>query len=912
MFRVTEDVSLLNKCFAQVHVTSPLTHARIAQMAGKKYFTKFDMPDSYWQLPCSARMTSIYAFSTPWGTYEWCERLPMGDRNVPAFMTNVMAQVLAGLEEFSSSYIDDIFIFSDTAELHVEHVYQVLKRLHKHNFKVRTDKSEVGVEKIGALGFDVDATGYRPFTTQIEKFLEAPFPTADQLRCWMGLLNVFRFFLPRLDKIEAAFTAVRKKHAKWIVTAEMQTAFSEARRLVSDMPQLFFARPDEMLYLDVDASDFGCGALLYHEKVHPDDPTQILKEPIRMQSHLFSAPAVKWCTIEKEGYGIIKAVTAFEVFLLGRKFTLRTDHRNLLYMGHSQNARVQRWYAYLRAFDFTIEHLPGADNVVADALSRIFNPSPAYGLNQPVHQVQSSSLPGMGATASVGQFKPVGEEQPAPPAPVPGSVVGQAQVDTERPLELVELKDLFSRVHNLTVGHASIADTVAAIQTILGRRPAGLRQAVIRLIATCAVCAKTRDARKPTALEAHNLSGHRPFNQIETDFLVGLPTSTRGNNVVLVFVDTFTRYVVLYPTYEQTAKTVCAGLLQLYGTFGTPRVIVSDGASSFVNEGVAELCTVLNISHAVTHPHMPSSHGIVERVNREIIAKGKAAMTEIANANQDTWDVYLPIVQKILNSHVSAATGFAPVALMFGSDVASDLRLLEGDPLPEAAALMARKGGIFVRELDATLARLRANALLHIEDKAIKTWLASPTTDVTFTSGDYVLYANRLSTTTTLRKFAPRFCGPAEVTKRMFDDFYELKDLTQDTAFYAHARDLELFPTNGRSEEALRALARSDYNEFVVVRVDDHAFPAGLAPTPGNTMFKIYFAADDNAYWQKFNSVKYVPLIWTYIREKRELLPLVKTIETIEREEGKGRGMRALKTKPGKLRVDHASSEDID
>ena len=49
--------------------------------------------------------------------------------------------------------------------------------------------------------------------TQVEKFLAAPFPTRERLRSWFGLLNVFRYFLPDMTKVDAAFSAVRKRNA---------------------------------------------------------------------------------------------------------------------------------------------------------------------------------------------------------------------------------------------------------------------------------------------------------------------------------------------------------------------------------------------------------------------------------------------------------------------------------------------------------------------------------------------------------------------------------------------------------------------------------------------------------------------------------------------------------------------------
>jgi len=85
-------------------------------------------------------------------------------------------------------------------------------------------------------------------------------------------------------------------------------------------------------------------------------------------AHVFTAAAIKWFTIEKECYALVKAFNTFENLLLGRTFIVRTDHRNLLWMQHSINAKVQRWFTYLYVFECTLEHIPGVDNEVADAL----------------------------------------------------------------------------------------------------------------------------------------------------------------------------------------------------------------------------------------------------------------------------------------------------------------------------------------------------------------------------------------------------------------------------------------------------------------------------------------------------------------------------------------------------------------
>ena len=54
-----------------------------------------------------------------------------------------------------------------------------------------------------------------------------------------------------------------------------------------------------------------------------------------------------------------------------------------------------------------------------------------------------------------------------------------------------------------------------------------------------------------------------------------------------------------------------------------PQVLISDGATSFVNNDFNALCDSLKITHKVTLADHPQAHGAIERNHREI---RKAAM----------------------------------------------------------------------------------------------------------------------------------------------------------------------------------------------------------------------------------------------------------------------------------------------
>ena len=71
----------------------------------------------------------------------------------------------------------------------------------------------------------------------------------------------------------------------------------------------------------------------------------------------------------------ITSLPHFCHFLEGRTFHVLTDHKPLTYALHSHSnrhsPRQARQLDYISQFTFTIRHVHGVDNVVADALSRI-------------------------------------------------------------------------------------------------------------------------------------------------------------------------------------------------------------------------------------------------------------------------------------------------------------------------------------------------------------------------------------------------------------------------------------------------------------------------------------------------------------------------------------------------------------
>ena len=119
-------------------------------------------------------------------------------------------------------------------------------------------------------------------------------------------------------------------------------------------------------YLVTDASKVGVGAFLCHGYSFDDAKTRIAA----MHSRKFTPAQFNYSTTDKELLANIDALRVFSPFLLGIQFVIRTDHRALETLQTRQltNKRQIRWLEAIKMFHFTIEHIEGKDNILADLL----------------------------------------------------------------------------------------------------------------------------------------------------------------------------------------------------------------------------------------------------------------------------------------------------------------------------------------------------------------------------------------------------------------------------------------------------------------------------------------------------------------------------------------------------------------
>ena len=117
-----------------------------------------------------------------------------------------------------------------------------------------------------------------------------------------------------------------------------------------------------------DASEKAIGGALLQERL-----------PVIYVSRKLTPPAVQnYSNLEREALAIVFVATRMKQLLLGRRFTLQTDHKPLKYLfapdgeiPKTASARITRWTIALMVFDYELKYTPGERIPHADALSRM-------------------------------------------------------------------------------------------------------------------------------------------------------------------------------------------------------------------------------------------------------------------------------------------------------------------------------------------------------------------------------------------------------------------------------------------------------------------------------------------------------------------------------------------------------------
>ena len=106
-----------------------------------------------------------------------------------------------------------------------------------------------------------------------------------------------------------------------IWTEGLEASFNELKRAMSSDRIVRIADPQAAFILQIDASSAAVGAVFLQFFANAGREL-----PVAFYSRALSSSERRYSTYEKEMLAVVKATEHFRVYLLGRQYTLRTDH----------------------------------------------------------------------------------------------------------------------------------------------------------------------------------------------------------------------------------------------------------------------------------------------------------------------------------------------------------------------------------------------------------------------------------------------------------------------------------------------------------------------------------------------------------------------------------------------------------
>ncbi|PKU75948.1 hypothetical protein MA16_Dca005995 [Dendrobium catenatum] len=416
------------------------------------------------------------------------------------------------------------------------------------------------------------------------------------------------------------------------------------------------------------------------------------------------------------------------------------------------------WVTFLQRFSFVLKHKSGAQNRVADALSR---------RTALITQLQTD-IQGLESLqelyASDKDFsEPWRLLSSSPPVPCKDFSIRHNYLFKGNLLCIPESswrEYLIQELHNGGLAaHAGRTKTLEQLQ----RRfywPHITRD-VIRFVERCPICQQCKGTSQNTGLYMPLPVPNSIWEDLSMDFVLGLPKTKRGADSIMVVVDRFSK-MAHFLSCKKTFDALNVAILffkEIVRLHGIPRSSTSDRDVKFISHFWRELWKRLHTKIKLSSAYHPQSDGQTEVVNRTL----GNMLHCLAHEHPKQWDDFLGQAEFAYNSMANRSTGKCPFSIVY-TNVPN--HVVDVTVLPQCRSKVATEASeTYVRMLeDVRLKLQQANdtykqlADSHRREKIFNLVMVRLRRE-RFQPGTY-------------SKLSPRKIGPVPILRRINDNAY--------------------------------------------------------------------------------------------------------------------------------------------
>jgi hypothetical protein len=525
---------------------------------------------------------------------------------------------------------------------------------------------------------------------------------------------------------------------------------------MSTAPVLGLPNFNEPFIIETDASGSGMGAVLIQQQ-----------HPICYYSKEFCPRLLQASTYVRELCAITSAVKKWTTYLLGTTFTIHTDQRSLreLMTQVIQTPEQQFYLAKLLGYSYEIVYKPGAQNKVADALSRIHCllitvPHFEFLTKFKEHALNNEELQQL-----LTQVQQHPDDFPHYET-LDGLlfVKGKLFVPANSPFKQALLEEFHS---SPVGGHSGVHRTFGRLQENVFWHD--MRKDVADFIKSCLVCQQTKPVNhSPYGLLQPLPIPERVWEDISLDFITGLP-SFQTHTVILVVVDRLSKaaHFGTLPTQFTAVKVAELFANMVCKLHGMPRSIVSDRDAIFLSQFWKELFRLGGTKLRMSSAYHPQSDGQTEIVNKVL----QQYLRCFVHNQPHKWGLFLHWAEWHYNTAVHTSTGFTPFQIVYGRAPPALVDYVTGSITLQAVEATLMERDEVLQILKQKLLRSQENMKLIADKKR---------TPHQFKEGDLVFvklrpYRQNSVVGRRIHKLSKHFYGPYRIAKTIGEVAFKLE-----------------------------------------------------------------------------------------------------------------------------------------
>lgn len=289
------------------------------------------------------------------------------------------------------------------------------------------------------------------------------------------------------------------------------------------------------------------------------------------------------------------------------------------------------------------------------------------------------------------------------------------------------------------------------------------------------------------------------------DFITGLPTTSKGHDAILVFVDRLSKMAHFAPCHKDTSASDTAKLFidHVYKLHGLPFDIVSDRDGRFTSDFWRELTRLLGTKLLMSSSFHPETDGQTERTNRIL----EEYLRHYINPLQDDWDDHLSLAEFAYNNSFQESVKATPFYLNYGRHPNTPPMIAASSSTPAAAHL--------VNTLNERVQH--AKRMLQSAQDRQKSYADKRRRECAYKVDDLVLLNTKNITLKSpgTQKLLPKYIGPFKILEKIGKTAYKLQ-LPESMRIHPvfHASLLHEYKSDGRVQPPPPAIDIEDDGEW--------------------------------------------------------------------------------------------------